>query len=410
MKIILLCAVFPPEPFVAAQTAFSMAREYSAIGHQVVVIAPFPSHPGGKIYPGYKNKIFSREKSPFGFDIVRCFTRPSSKSTFSSRFAENIVFGISAAAYLLFMPKADVIHSDTWPIIATGLMSLVARLRRIPYVIRVVDLYPESIVSQKRLGKDHWAIKLMRDMDEWIARGAEHVTVLTNSFAKVYEEDRKISPEKITIIPDWVEGDLDIVDVDQVKEIRQQFGIGDEVFLAAYGGNIGVGAGVEALIKASVLVEDVHILIAGGGSELHSCQELAEKIAPDKISFYSPWPKEKTTAFYQAADVLVLPTHGAQSVASIPSKLIRYMLSGRPIIAACLPETELFNLIKESGCGWVIPPDDPEALAHAILVAKKVSVTERNRRGWAGREYALKNLTADINLPKPIRIMEKISA
>ncbi len=343
----------------AAQTAFSMARELSAIGHQVKVITSLPNHPGGKIYPGYKNKIFSKENSEYGFEIVRCYTAPSSKSSFLSRFTENLIFGISSAAYILFIPKANIIHSDTWPVFATGLMSIVARLRRIPYVIRVVDLYPESIVSQNRLGLNHWAIKMMRRIDEWIAQGAAHVIVLTNSFARVYQEDRKIPPEKISIIPDWVEGDLDCVNIDEAKGIRQQFKIIDEDFLVAYGGNIGVAAGVDTLVKACASIDDIRVLIAGGGSELPMCQELAKKIAPEKIDFYSPWPKEKTMAFYQSADVLVLPTHGMQSVASIPSKLIRYMLSGRPIIATGLPETELCHLVQESRCGWITPSDDP---------------------------------------------------
>jgi glycosyltransferase involved in cell wall biosynthesis len=248
----------------------------------------------------------------------------------------------------------------------------------------------------------------MHNIDVWIARSAEHVIVFTRFFAQVYQEDRKIPPEKITIIPNWVEDDSECVERNQGKEIRQRFSFADEDFLVAYGGNIGVGAGVDTLVKASTLVDDVHILIAGGGSELSMCQELANRIAPNKIFFYSPWPKEETMALYQAADVLVIPTHGAQSITSIPSKLIRYMLSGRPIIAACLPETELCNLIEEAGCGWVISPDNPEALAHAIQEAKSVGVAERDRRGRAGREYALNNFTSDINLPKLISIMEKV--
>ena len=407
MKIILLCSIFPPEPYVAAQTAFSMAKRFSAIGHQVTVVTSFPNHPGGKFYPGYKNKLISNEKSQFCFEIVRCLTAISSKSTFLSRFIENIVFGISAAAYLLYIPRPDIIHSDTWPVFATGLMSIVARLRKIPYIVRVVDLYPESIVSQNRIGQPHWMIKMMRCMDQWIAHGAFHVVVLTKSFSEVYQKDRKIPTEKITVIPDWVDGDLECVNIDEVEEIRQQFNIADDDFLVAYGGNIGIAAGVDKLINACSLIEEVRVLIAGGGSELQACRELANRIAPDRIFFYYPWPKEKTMALHQAADVLLLPTQGMQTIASIPSKIIRYMLSARPIIAAGLPETELSNLIEESGCGWLIPPDDPEALAQAILESKGVGKNERDLRGQAGREYALEHLTAEINLPKVIKIIER---
>ncbi len=410
MRIILLASIFPPEPFVAAQTASSMARRLAAVGHQVTVITSFPSHPGGAFYPGYRNAIASREESPDGFQIVRCLTAPSSRSTFVSRFKENIVFGTSAALHILFMPKADVIHSDTWPVFATGLMSITARLRGIPYIIRVVDLYPESIVSQGRLNRHHWAIRLMRWMDQQIARGAKHVVVLTDSFAQVYKTDRKIPEQKISVIPDWVDEDADCATADGAREIRRQFQIADEDFLVGYGGNISVAAGVDTLVRACPLIPGIRVLIAGGGSELPKCQELARSIAPEMVSFYSPWPKEKTMALYGSADVLALPTHGAQSTASIPSKLIHYMLSGRPVIAAGLPGTELSDVIQRSGCGWLISPDDPTALAQAISMAKQVGAPERERRGQAGRQYALQNLTAATNLPKVLRILDSAPA
>ena len=215
--------------------------------------------------------------------------------------------------------------------------------------------------------------------------------------------------KKISVIPLWVESDLDCVDKEATRVIRSQFNIADDDFVVAFGGNIGVGAGVETLIKASATLEHIQVLIAGGGSELINCQKLANEIAPTKVSFYSPWPIEKTRALYQSADVLILSTHRAQSFASIPSKMVRYMLSGRPIIASALPETELAILIEKSGCGWVIHPDDPTVLAQALLHAKLVGPAERNQRGQAGRDYALQNFTASNNIQKIVRIIEKSS-
>jgi putative colanic acid biosynthesis glycosyltransferase WcaI len=406
MKIILLCSIFPPEPYLSAEMAQSIANKFSEKGHQVTVVTGFPNHPGGKIYHGYKGKLFSKVISSSGIEIIRCFTIPSNKSSFVSRFIENITFGFSSAIAILFMLDADLIFSDTWPVFATGMMSIVARLRRIPYILNIVDLYPESIVSQERLGKEHWAIKLMRRMDKSIAQNAKHLIVLSNSFLERYQTDRKILTEKMTVIPVWVENELDRVDILEERDVRLQFSISEDDFLVVYGGNIGVGAGVETLISASAMVEGVRVLIAGGGSELNNCQKLAGEIAPHKISFYTPWPIEKTRAVYQSADVLVLPTHKAQSYASIPSKMVRYMLSGRPIIASALPESELANLIELSGCGWIITPDDPSMLAEVLVEVKQIGKVERNQRGQAGREFALQNFTATNNLQKIIEVIE----
>ncbi len=249
MKITLLCSIYPPEPNLAAEMAQAMARKLSETGHQVSVVTAFPSHPGGKVYQGYQNKIFSKEINSSGAIIIRCLTIPSTRSSFVNRFIENIAFGISSAITILFMPKADLIFADTWPIFATGMMSIAAKLRKIPFILNIVDLYPESIVSQGRLGNNHWAVRFMRHLDEWIAQNADHLVVISNSFKEVYRNDRKISPEKISVMPIWVESDFDCVGAKEVQEIRSNFCTSDHDFLVVYGGNIGVGAGVDTLIR-----------------------------------------------------------------------------------------------------------------------------------------------------------------
>jgi glycosyltransferase involved in cell wall biosynthesis len=82
------------------------------------------------------------------------------------------------------------------------------------------------------------------------------------------------------------------------------------------------------------------------------------------------------------------------------------MLSGRAVIAAGLPDTELWYLIEKSGCGWLVPPDDPQALSQAIMEARNAGAAELNRRGEAGRAYALKNWSAANNLSQLINIVE----
>jgi colanic acid biosynthesis glycosyl transferase WcaI len=409
MKIVLLTSIFKPEPVVGAQTANTMAVKLASDGHQITVVTSFPSRPAGKLYPGYKIGLYHKENDPCGFEIMRCFSLPSPKSTLLSRFAENITFGLSAALYILFLPKVDCLYSNTWFIFASSLMSLVARIKKIPYIIRVTDLYPESMVSQKRLKTDSLLFRLMRRVDKWIADGAAHVSVLTPQFLKIYVEDRGIPVHKVSVIPDWVENVIDCGEFEKENLVRQQFSIPEKSFLAAYGGNIGVAAGVDTLIRAGAMLPDTRMLIAGSGSELLACQMLAKEIAKESVSFFSPWPKEQTMAVYQAADVLILPTKGEQSKASIPSKLIGYMLSGRPIVAAALPGTELQQIVDESQCGWVIPPDDPLALAQMISQVNKTSKDERLKRGRSGREYAIRNLTMAANLPKMVTLIENIA-
>ncbi len=126
--------------------------------------------------------------------------------------------------------------------------------------------------------------------------------------------------------------------------------------------------------------------------------------------FYSPYPIEDTTKVLETANVLVLPTRGSQSKVSVPSKLISYLLSSRPVIALALPDSDLAELVERSRCGWVIQPDRPELLAAKIKEVMSMSPEELANRGRYGREFALQHLTSQACLPRVIEILERTAA
>jgi glycosyltransferase involved in cell wall biosynthesis len=177
-----------------------------------------------------------------------------------------------------------------------------------------------------------------------------------------------------------------------------------------YGGNIGAAAGVETVIKSLDKMQNAEhlcLVIAGAGSRLAACQQLISQVRHGRIVIHTPWPKEETAMVLKAANVLVLPTSGNQSLASVPSKLITYMLAARPIIALALPQSETARVIRDAKCGWVVPPDCPDLLAQRIEQAMKTSSQEMVSRGKSGREYALQHFTAKTCLPRVINVLMK---
>jgi colanic acid biosynthesis glycosyl transferase WcaI len=408
MRVVVVSCVFPPEPIVSAQTSIQIAEELVRRGHDVTVLTSFPSKPAGRIYPGYRRRLCNRSQADTGFELIRCFSFFSTESRIASRFLENLSFGLMCGLVLLTNRRPDVIYANTWPIIAAGLLFLMARWRQIPLVASVQDVYPESLIAQRRLRASAILTRWMRWIDGFIARGCSAIIVISERFAEIYRVNRGVEQDRVHVVPNWSDSRSLVLD-DQSDQFRAAQGIPQEAFLMVYAGNIGMAAGVETVIEAFRHLRDeqpAHLLVAGEGSNLATCQALAREVPEGRIWFYTPWPVEETSTVLRAADVLVLPTRGSQSLASVPSKLISYMLAARPVVALAVADSDIARIIEQAGCGWVVEPDQPEILAMRIRQIMALEPVRLARRGEYGRRFALRNLTREACLPAVIDILE----
>ena len=415
MHVFIVSVVFPPEPVVSAQTSAHIAEGLARRGHRVHVLTSFPNRPAGRLYPGYSRRLYLREGASQGFEITRCFSILSPESSLISRFMENISFGVTSGWALMRSPLPDVVYANTWPIFASSILYCICRLRRIPLVVTVQDLYPESLVAQGRVRDEGLIVRYMRWVDGVIARGARAVLVISERFAAIYQDKRRVAPGNVHVIPNWVDENTIHLDGQCTSEAAERFragkGIPSKALLLAYGGNIGVASGLETVIEAFLCprdLEDVYLLIAGEGSRLASCQILARD-CHGQVIFHTPWPVDETSLLLRSADVLVLPTRGLQSLASVPSKLVSYMLAARPVVALALPDSDVAEVVERSGCGWVVEPDRPERLGDKIRELKTLSPSELARRGQSGREFALRNLSRSVNVPRVMGILEQVA-
>ena len=98
------------------------------------------------------------------------------------------------------------------------------------------------------------------------------------------------------------------------------------------------------------------------------------------------------------ADVLVLCLKKGVAQTATPSKLTAYMFSGRPIVASVDLESDCANIIRESGCGLVVEPEDAETLSKAVESISSKSIEELNQLGKNAFVFAKENLSKERNL------------
>jgi glycosyltransferase involved in cell wall biosynthesis len=408
MHVLIVSCVFPPEPVTSAVTSEQLAIGLVEKGHQVTAIAAFPNRPGGKLYAGYRRSWRKVEQKQAGYQLIRTFSVLSSQPTTLSRLLENLSFGITSAINSLAV-KPDIVYANTWPLFASGLLTAICSLRNLPLVINIQDIYPDAAIELGKFPASGLLPQLLRSLDRWIAHQSTALVTLSENFAQFYCQTRQVSPKKVHTVYNWLD-DEEIKPSSRMGSFREKQGIGEDTFVIMYAGNIGVNAGVEFVIEAATKLQNlpnILFIIAGDGSCRKASEDLAQKYELSNLRFFYPLLKEEFSDVQAAADLMILPTRKSGSLTSVPSKLIAYMLSGRPVLATVDENSDTARIISEAQCGICIPPENSEAIAKQIrqLIQIPEKLIHMEKRA---RFYAEQNFSSKVCLPKLINLLESI--
>ena len=150
MRILYLTQWFEPEPNIIKGIAFVRALE--AAGHQVMVVTGLPNYPTGKIYPGYRLRLVQHETIE-GVRVIRLPLYPSHDASSLRRSLNFLSFFVSALLYCMLRggryDMAYVYH----PPITVGLAAAIGGgLRRLPFVLDIQDLWPDTLAATGMAG------------------------------------------------------------------------------------------------------------------------------------------------------------------------------------------------------------------------------------------------------------------
>ncbi|MDQ2862792.1 MAG: glycosyltransferase family 4 protein, partial [Bacteroidota bacterium] len=312
-SILVITAVFPPEPVVSANLSFDIADSL-AERNAVTVISPRASRPFGF--------QFTKERLDFNFNHIRAdsFVHPS--TGILGRLRESYSFGLHCYKYISENHKnIDTIYANTWPLLGQSFLVKATRKYSIPIIIHVQDIYPESL-AKKIPFAGFFLTKILMPFDKYILKCATRVITISKKMKDYLVQSRKLQTDKVFIIANWQ---------DEQCFLDYTFPSNDisiSTFTFMYLGNIGPVAGVDLLLKAFIKagLQTARLVIAGAGSMKGKIEEYALRFPNNKIEFWQV-PKGKVPEVQSFADVLLLPVKKGNTVSSVPSKLPAYMFS-----------------------------------------------------------------------------------
>ncbi|MPW18748.1 Colanic acid biosynthesis glycosyl transferase WcaI [Paraburkholderia piptadeniae] len=365
MKILFVTDNFYPETNAPASRTFEHARTWVESGHSVTVLTTAPNFPEGKLYAGYHNRWWQRQ-NVYGIDVVRVKTYMTANEGFVKRTLDYVSFMMAAIIASPLLPRCDVVIGTSPQFFAALGARIIAGLRRRPFVLELRDLWPASIVAVGAL-RSGVAIKMLEALELYLYRSAAAIISVTHSFRRELAE-RGIDADKIEVVQNGVDlthftpGPRDL-------QLVQELGLSGR-FVVGYLGTLGMAHGLHNVLQAAARLRhrtDITFIMVGAGAEKRSLEAHAAQLALHNVSFVARQPKERMPALLGLCDLCLVPLRDLALFRSVlPSKIFEAMAMHTPILAA-LPRGEASELVELLGTGEIVAPEDPAALAEAVV-------------------------------------------
>ena len=366
--------------------------------HSVTVICPAPTRPLGFVF---SEAGAAAEQKKYEKVIVKSYTCPQSKLI--GRIYESYSFGKACVAYLR-KHKEDIglVYLNVWPLCAQYILAKAARKYKIPVIVHVQDIYPESLLKKI---SNHFLQKIVSKvfipLDKKILDFADHVIVISENMRKHLRATRMICDDKMTTVSNW-QDERDFLKCSDA-------GNTDDKITFMYLGNNGPVARVDWLIKCfcKAKLSNARLVIAGSGSRRQMCEELARSLSADNVVF-ADVPSGKVPETQSRADVMVLSLPPGAARSSIPSKIPAYMFSAKPILGALDLDSDTARAILESKGGVVTDPADEDAFVEVLQKFANMSKGMLQEMGAASRAYGLAHFARCANLAVLTKKVEKL--
>lgn len=380
------------------------AKFWSQKGHKVTVLAGTVHYATGKKQPEYKGKFIVQEQEDDNVKVLRCHVSESYNKSFIGRFWAYLSFAFSTAWAGMFKVKnADVVLC-TSPPLTVGLTGwLLSKLKRIPMVFEVRDLWPESAIDTGVL-TNKWLIKLSYWLEKKCYKSSCWINVLTPAFEQTLIDKKNIRPDRISMIPNGA--DLDIFKPGELNNwVREKYNLQGK-FVVTYVGAHGRANALMQLVDVAEKLksnDDIRIMLVGAGMEKPMLKEEAQKRGLNNLVFVDVVPKEQIVDYVAASNVCTAVLKKVDIFKTVyPNKVFDYMSAKRPIILAI--DGVARKLVEEANAGIYVEPENADEFINALLKMKN-SNELCNQFSENGYKYVAEKFDRNVLADKYINII-----
>ena len=378
MKILFLTDNFPPEVNAPASRTYDHAKEWVSKGHDITVITCAPNFPQGKVYAGYRNKLYQTEVMD-GIKVIRVWSYITANKGFIKRTLDYISFSVTSFFAGLFQ-KVDVIVA-TSPQFFTALSGrTLAFWKRLPWIMEVRDLWPESIKTVGAM-KDNIFIRYFEWQEMRCYKSARKIVVVTDSFKRKLIS-RGVAEDKIAVVKNGVDKTL-FKPTPKDSDILAKLCLSGKKVIG-YIGTHGMAHKLDFILRCAKKMDGnnkYHFLFIGSGAEKESLQKLKDELQLSNVTMLDPVPKAEVKRYISVLDVSLINLKKSDLFLTvIPSKIFENAAMEIPILMGVGGEAK--EIIDSYGAGVCFEPEnEPDFMTKLDMLVSDPEFYEKCKIG-----------------------------
>ncbi|RZS99288.1 hypothetical protein EV197_0497 [Aquimarina brevivitae] len=370
MHILFITDNFPPEVNAPATRTYEHCKEWVNLGADVTVITGAPNFPKGKVYNGYKNKLYQKELID-GIKVVRVWTYISANEGFVKRILDYLSFMISSFLVGLFI-KTDIIIATSPQFFSAISGRWLGFWKRKKWIMEVRDLWPESIKAVGAM-KGGIVIRFFEFLEKRMYKKAYKIVVVTDSFKEILVKQHNILPSKIKVIKNGINSTL-FQPIPKNFELLSKLNLQDKI-IVGYIGTHGMAHGLDFILKSLKKInnKDLHFLFLGDGAKREELIKLKESLNLNNVTMLPSVPKKEVVDYISILDIALVNLKKSDTFRSvIPSKIFELSGMHKPILLGV--EGEAKEIIDKYKVGEAFEPENEKDFfdkIEKILISKE---------------------------------------
>ncbi len=392
MKIVLSSLNFAPELTGIGKYSGEMADGLVERGHEVVVVCAPPYYPQWQLSPGYRAWAWRVERPKRGLTVIRCPLWVPRQPSAIKRLVHLLSFMLSSLPVMLALAlwRPTMVFAVAPAFFCAPAAWLTARLSGAKAWLHVQDFELDAAFELGLL-KGGVMRRVVSLLERVLLQRFDHVSTISQRMMRQLAR-KGVAPEHSHLLPNWV-------NLRQIRRtagspaLRRQLEVREDQVVFLFSGSMNRKQNLPVLFEAMRLLEpcdDIALVISGDGELRRWVEEAAA--GRENIRVMDLQPLDRLNELLNLADVHLLPQVAGAADLVMPSKLSGMLASGRPVIAAASPGTELSRIVN--GRGLLVAPESAVEFAAAMRLLADEADT-RQRLGAHALVYAETALCLD---------------